>query len=299
MTCVACREKPVKNQKRQLCCACYQRVRREAVERGEVFFVAKGPKPRTPQSQRTKTRDAIARRKAEAQERRDQKTAERLARGNRLLSLYRTGNYTIEALAHVEGITRQRVHQLLKIVGGSIADKPRRVRKRLTHEDRLARNRANTWKRIVKGEPNECWLWTGSKINNRGKRYPHIVYPTCHGYDPPSAEKQRRTSPYRIVYQEVFGPIPQGLTVDHICFNPLCCNPAHLQLLTRSQNSARKRPETWAKMRDGVIRANTKISGKGTRDSSQSPVSSTACVLAHASSEKHTASPRPTPGGVQ
>jgi len=36
------------------------------------------------------------------------------------------------------------------------------------------------------------------------------------------------------------GPIPDGMVIDHKCFNHACVNPEHLRLLTRTQNNARK-----------------------------------------------------------
>jgi len=36
------------------------------------------------------------------------------------------------------------------------------------------------------------------------------------------------------------GPIPDGMVIDHKCFNHACINPEHLRLVTRTQNNARK-----------------------------------------------------------
>lgn len=41
--------------------------------------------------------------------------------------------------------------------------------------------------------------------------------------------------------------IPIGMTVDHICFNPRCINPAHLRLLSRQENN-RRHKKTGYKM---------------------------------------------------
>lgn len=46
---------------------------------------------------------------------------------------------------------------------------------------------------------------------------------------------------HRLAYETFNGPIQDGLTVDHICFNRRCLNPDHLQLLTRSENARRQR----------------------------------------------------------
>lgn len=46
---------------------------------------------------------------------------------------------------------------------------------------------------------------------------------------------------HRLAWTITHGPIPDGLTVDHICWNTRCVNPDHLQLLTLGANAARRR----------------------------------------------------------
>jgi hypothetical protein len=36
------------------------------------------------------------------------------------------------------------------------------------------------------------------------------------------------------------GPIPDGMTVDHLCRNRLCQNPGHLEIVTRAENTRRE-----------------------------------------------------------
>lgn len=45
--------------------------------------------------------------------------------------------------------------------------------------------------------------------------------------------------PHRFAYQQVRGPIPDGLELDHLCKNTLCCNPAHLEPVTGAENKRR------------------------------------------------------------
>lgn len=44
---------------------------------------------------------------------------------------------------------------------------------------------------------------------------------------------------HRLAYEHFVGPIPQGLTLDHLCRNRKCCNPAHLEPVTRGENVLR------------------------------------------------------------
>ena len=42
---------------------------------------------------------------------------------------------------------------------------------------------------------------------------------------------------HRVVYEALVGPIPDGMTIDHVCKNPKCCRTDHLRLLTASDNA--------------------------------------------------------------
>lgn len=46
---------------------------------------------------------------------------------------------------------------------------------------------------------------------------------------------------HRLAYEYHNGAIPEGMTVDHLCFNRKCINPAHLRLLSPSDNAKRHR----------------------------------------------------------
>ncbi len=81
-----------------------------------------------------------------------------------------------------------------------------------TIEDRV-------WLRITRGEPDECWEWTGPVT---GSGYGKIGHTTTH----------------RVAWRSLNGPIPDGLFVLHSCDNKICCNPAHLRLGTAKDNAA-------------------------------------------------------------
>lgn len=72
--------------------------------------------------------------------------------------------------------------------------------------------------------PGPCWIWTGAK-NPRG--YGNIGF------------KGKTYKAHRFVYERLVGPIPEGMTLDHLCFNSLCVNPEHLEPCTNAENNRR------------------------------------------------------------
>lgn len=73
----------------------------------------------------------------------------------------------------------------------------------------------------------ECLIWTGTK-NHDG--YGHI----------PIIGKSTEKA-HRYAWEQVHGPIPEGLLVDHKdhC-HPACCNVEHLRLASASQNASNR-----------------------------------------------------------
>jgi hypothetical protein len=65
-----------------------------------------------------------------------------------------------------------------------------------------------------------CWEWTGA---NNGDGYGKFCKKYVH----------------RIAYEQIIGVIPDGLQIDHLCRNRLCCNPTHLELVTSRENTLR------------------------------------------------------------
>lgn len=69
-----------------------------------------------------------------------------------------------------------------------------------------------------------CWVWQRFKdsqgygwIKRGGKRHPA----------------------HRLMYEQVHGPVPDGLEIDHLCRNESCVNPEHLEAVTHTQNMRR------------------------------------------------------------
>lgn len=49
----------------------------------------------------------------------------------------------------------------------------------------------------------------------------------------------RLTRVARMYYEEKYGPIPDGMVVDHLCRNPGCVNPDHIEVVTLTENTRR------------------------------------------------------------
>jgi hypothetical protein len=81
---------------------------------------------------------------------------------------------------------------------------------------------------------NGCWLYQGNRDH---KRYGCV---TVRVSGKPSPTRKRV---HVIVWEEFHGPLPKGMTVDHLdcCIDYNCCNIDHLdpEPVTRSENTRR------------------------------------------------------------
>lgn len=76
-----------------------------------------------------------------------------------------------------------------------------------------------------------CWLWTGA---TNGDGYGKIR---------PGGRAVPSEYVHRVAYELLVGPIPAGLTIDHVrargCTSRACVNPAHLEAVSYRENTLR------------------------------------------------------------
>lgn len=72
----------------------------------------------------------------------------------------------------------------------------------------------------------DCWLWTGHRDDDGYGKFTVVS-----GQSPMYA--------HRWSYEFLVGPIPAGLVLDHLCRNPPCTNPDHLEPVTNEENIRR------------------------------------------------------------
>lgn len=72
--------------------------------------------------------------------------------------------------------------------------------------------------------PTECWIWKAFLDKD--------------GYGGFQA-KGKAVRAHRFSYEFYIGPIPNNLTIDHLCKNPSCVRPDHLEPVTNRENIMR------------------------------------------------------------
>ena len=70
-----------------------------------------------------------------------------------------------------------------------------------------------------------CWLWVAGTSSGYGRFYLN--------------PRRRATRAHRVAYEALIGPIPDGLTIDHLCRVRHCVNPSHMEPVTSRENTLR------------------------------------------------------------
>jgi hypothetical protein len=78
------------------------------------------------------------------------------------------------------------------------------------------------------GHDTPCWI------------YARCITPKGYGTLSVKVNGSQTTRPaHRLAYLLLAGPIPEGMQPDHLCRNPACINPAHLEVVTPRENTLR------------------------------------------------------------
>lgn len=78
------------------------------------------------------------------------------------------------------------------------------------------------WAKVSKS--GGCWTWNTVKAS---------------GYGGSFWDGSQYVAPYRFSYELHIGPIPRGLTIDHLCRNKACIRPDHLEAVPIIENIRR------------------------------------------------------------
>lgn len=100
--------------------------------------------------------------------------------------------------------------------------------------DKTADPAARFWPKVQKTDG--CWLWIAAADN--------------HGYGKFGVAGKLMLA-HRFSYELQRGTIPEGLTLDHLCRNPRCVNPDHLEPVTQRENTLRGARTNKATCRNG------------------------------------------------
>lgn len=128
------------------------------------------------------------------------------------------GRRQASSAAVVEGATSR---------GDALDRFPRADARRPVSEGRESASRAPIGRFIAKvhiGPETGCWEWIASRSR---KGYGHFW------------DGERDAGAHRFSYELLIGPIPDGLTLDHLCRNPGCANPWHAEPVTGRVNTLR------------------------------------------------------------
>lgn len=87
------------------------------------------------------------------------------------------------------------------------------------------------WDKVQPCPMSGCWLWTAYVIGPKKGRWNEGYGQVWNGV--------RVVPAHRYSFISLVGEIPDGLVLDHLCRIRCCVNPAHLEPVTRAENTRR------------------------------------------------------------
>lgn len=93
-------------------------------------------------------------------------------------------------------------------------------------EYKQGHNTRRAWKKVryLVDPSTGCWIWQLARMK------------TGHGL---ITINYKMTTAHRYYYQQRYGKVKRGMHVDHLCKNPSCVNPGHMEVVTPAVNTRR------------------------------------------------------------
>lgn len=112
------------------------------------------------------------------------------------------------------------------------------------------------WEKVDRRGDDECWPW--------------MAYTSQNGYGR-IGDCNSMLYAHRVSYELLVGPIPEGLVIDHLCKTKQCVNPAHMEPVSRAENTRRndapmhilRRANRCARGHDLLVTGYVRPDGKG------------------------------------
>lgn len=89
------------------------------------------------------------------------------------------------------------------------------------------REDARFWEKV--DASGDCWEWTAAYCGS-GNPYGNFRVGSMR------EGTRRHVKAHRWAWEHLVGPIPEGMFIDHLCYNTLCVNPDHLRVVTHREN---------------------------------------------------------------
>ena len=80
------------------------------------------------------------------------------------------------------------------------------------------------WEKVsIPENPNGCWIWQAGCLKGYGA----------------FSNGKKQIAAHKFAYEQLFGVVPNGMELDHLCRNKRCVNPNHLETVLHIENMSR------------------------------------------------------------